>query len=532
MSDDSLEELLEWDISQNKTVTAWSSQVSAKNRGRKTYSRRRAGSSTLQRRASFTSRQDFSETSDAFSSLDEELDPPFPPPTTLARANSVTIHDRLQAPRMRRANSISHSSTSSTATMLRRSSSSTSRQSFGSLSDYAENLDPNLSALEEVERAKPVVYVRGRKKVRAENSVPRIPISNSFSNLAKFGEDGLSWARHSSSSSSIARATMDPLSPKLIQKKAILNDLDFPEFTESSPAATSVGSNRKRGICESPMHDFDDCSFSAAPYIQRSRFFSPASMPSPGFSIGESHGDQRRLPLRLGSSASNEQKRGSSHEFESDDALSDADDSGDDASTESMGPAATPMNRFTSFGDKQPSRSALGYSPENLLEPGKARADDVINSMASYQDLRFLVKSLRKEKAGSRISWHVAPPVAWDSSRRAAFFQWTTRSLGFSFRAGGMAIAYLQISKTKGAGMLELLESAVSSYRQSGLGDKDKTPNHTIEKPKFNFSISKEPPARVSRTLSLTPKEYVSDFQEIFSCSLFEKLTTLVCLVD
>jgi hypothetical protein len=280
------------------------------------------------------------------------------------------------------------------------------------------------------------------------------------------------------------------------------------------------------------MDDFDDCSFSAAPHTRRSRFFSPASMPSPGFSIGESNGDRHRLSLRSASSGSNEQKRGSSHEFESDDALSDADNSGDDASTESMGPAATPMNRFTSFGDKQASRSALGYSPENLLEPGKARADDVIKSMSSYQDLRFMVKSLRKEKAGSRTSWHVAPPVAWDASRRAAFFQWTTRSLGFSFRAGGMAVAYLQLSKTKGSGMLELLESAVSSYRQKGLGDKDKTPNHTTEKLQFTFSISKEPTAHVSRTLSLTPKEYVTDFQEVFSCSLFEKLTALVCHVD
>lgn len=517
MKDDSLEELLEWDITENKTVTAWSSQVSAKNRGRKTYSRRRGGS-FASRRGSLTSSRAFSESSDPLSSQDEETAaelelgiPPPPRPSKLARANSVTMHDRQQAPRMRRANSISHSSTSSfqgSGTMLVRQS-SMPRQTFSSLSDLSENLDPNLTALEELvspKRSKPAVDVRGRKKVRAENSIPKIPVSNCFSNLAKFGEDGLSWAKPNASFSNNRIAT-ETISLTLSHKKSISSDFDYSEFTESSPAGASSGSNRKRGICGSPLDDFDDCSFSAAPSIRRSYFFSPASMSSsPCVSLNEREGN--RDLLRSGSSGSNKLKRGSSrNEFESDDALSDAEDSGDDASAESMGHATTPMDRFTYFGNNQRRQSPLGYSPEHLLEPGKAEANDVIKSMSSHLDLRFLVKSLRKEKSGSRASWHVAPPVAWDSNRRSAFFQWTTRSLGFSFRAGGMAVAYLQISKSKGARMLELLESAVASYKQHGLGLE--TPVDTTEKPRFPFSIP------MSRALSLTPKECVCVFLNV-----------------
>eukprot|EP00980_Cylindrotheca_fusiformis_P029280 scaffold22800_cov204-Cylindrotheca_fusiformis.AAC.3 len=511
MKDDSLEELLEWDITQNKTVTAWSSQVSSKNRGRKTYSRRRVGGVVLRRQASFTSHRSFSETSDSSTALTEEssaelelgIPPPPPPPRPVklsARANSETIHDRKQGPRMRRANSISHSRTTSSfappTKHMRRSS--MPRQSFGLISDFAENIDPNLHVLEEIvspKRAK--VDFGGRKKARAEMSIPENAGSDSFSNLAKFGEEGLSWAKPGSAFTSTIDLGTEHPSPSHRHKKSSSSDFDFSDFIESSPAGASVGSSRKRGICESPMYDFDDCSFSATPAVRRSRFFSPGSEPpSPGFLLQTGDGDREAFK-RAGASG-----RSGLDEFESDDGFSDADDSGDDASTESMDHATTPQNRFVSFDEKQRSQSALGFSPENQLEPGKSRAEDVIKSMPSLQDLRFLVKSLRKEKIGSRTSWHVAPPVAWDSNRRSAFFQWTTRSLGFSFRAGGMAIAYLQIAKNKGAGILELLESAMVSSKQKGLGRN--TPLGTAEKPAFSFSIPKEP--FTSKILSLTPR--------------------------
>ena len=50
MADDSLDEFLDWDIGQNRTVTAWSSKVSSKGRVRKTYGRKGGSGFSSQRR--------------------------------------------------------------------------------------------------------------------------------------------------------------------------------------------------------------------------------------------------------------------------------------------------------------------------------------------------------------------------------------------------------------------------------------------------------------------------------------------------
>jgi hypothetical protein len=485
-----MEELLEWDISQN-TETAWSSQVGTKTKVRRTYSRRQDGS-FLKRSASLPVTSPGTSLSDdegnaARQELGEEVvsGPPLPIRRTFARSNSVTMYDRKQPPQMKRANSIS--------IVSRRRSASTSL-----LSDFNENRDPNLdSPLEDYispKRSKPIVDTagRGRKKVRSETNqkIPKMPIPDSFSNLAKVGEDGLSWAKPS--------ASFGSSTPSM--KETIANDFDF-NLSEASPA-TTVGSNRKRGICESPVDDFDECSFSA-PSVRRSRL-TPTSTAIQGtstFSFTPTNKEGDTLHRDTGSSES-QRKRDMEFETDDGDSLSDGDDS--EATTESN--FKSEMQNFTPFGSAQRRQSSMSFFPDNLLDPAKSGPVDVIKSMTSYQDLRFLVKSLRKEKMGSRTSWHVAPPVAWDTSRRAAFFQWTTQSLGFSFRAGGMAIAYLQISKSKGAEFLELLESAVLSYKQKGLGEK--TPKDTCEKRHFAFSSSKNPlNTNVSRTLALTPKE-------------------------
>lgn len=468
-----MEDMLDWDLPQ-KTETTWSSQVSTKPKGRRTYSRRAYGrsSSALSQQEQSRDVSDTSENEQRNSdwevdfnpTMKEVVPPPIPNRRRFARANSVTMHDRKPPPRqLTRSQSVSISGSSSSSSGSRR---------------VNENINPNFEALEEnftPKRSKPVLDLRGRKKVRSELSIPKVPLSDSFSNLAKFGEDG--WGQASNTNATFGT------------RPTASNELYFSEFIDSSPATINAGSHKKRNICESPLDDF-----LSPPNTQLSvnSFYTGESMDG-RFSLGSSESiNQRETEIQTDDGESLNDTRD--------------DDSGDDASMESLEKTPVP---FTSNANAIKRRSSSFFGEEvlpigDVLEPGKADANDVIESMPSYQDLRFLVRSLRKEKAGSRLSWHVAPPVSWNASRRASFFNWTTQSLGFSFRAGGMAIAYLQISKKKGAGILTLLESAQALWKARGLGEK--TPHETSQKPKFVFSNSKLT-ASVTKTLSWTPKE-------------------------
>jgi hypothetical protein len=95
---------------------------------------------------------------------------------------------------------------------------------------------------------------------------------------------------------------------------------------------------------------------------------------------------------------------------------------------------------------------------------------DVLQSMSSYPHLKFLIKTLRLEAQRVNVAfgektWAVVPKSSWHSSARAAFLQWATQKLGFSVRAAGGSVTYLQISKQKGIDVLEKLEKALKVYK-------------------------------------------------------------------
>ncbi|CAJ1903870.1 unnamed protein product [Cylindrotheca closterium] len=497
MADDSLDEFLAWDIAQNKTETAWSSRVSAKSRARRTYGSSRGGSLASQRRT-ISESDEYIIANDGLSANDEvseeeeefggesSLPPPLPPPAPLLkRANSVTTYDRVRTPRMRRSNSISFAARDDTvkkATFPRRSS--MSAQPLGSVDSFSENHHPNLSVLEEFvspKRPKMTIEFPNRKRVKSEDvSGPKVPLSESFSNLAKVGEDRLFWAKAAATEAALSFNNNGPVAQDKYYEPI--------EFTDSSPAAESVGS-RKRGIWDSPLDDSDEYdSLSGGPSIRRTRFFSPSQTPVHSSNAANT-GSLSQMSVN-----SEDRPRIQEESLDTDDDLST-----DDVSVDSQMEAKTPMNDLSHYGN----HSIGGLSPD-LLDVRNAGPDDIISTMSSYQDLRFLVRSLRKEKSNSRTSWHVAPPVQWESQRRQAFLYWATRTLGFSFRSGGMAITYMQISKAKGAEILELLEMAVTSWKEQGFAEQ--TPLESSKKLKFTFS-SVNKTLGTPRALALTPKE-------------------------
>jgi hypothetical protein len=427
--------------------------------------------------------------------------PKIPPGRRFTRAHSVSgISTDTRPPKPSSLHLRSLSSTTSSAVASRRSSSVSSFQSSSTSSNFdsissdisvglSENVHPNwnpLAALEANASPKRAAAIdgerKGVKKVRSSRHPNRskdAPLtsmggSNSFSNLARHGEGGLSWAK-------------DPFNVPKQPSLASFSDFGYlTDATESSPANTSVGSSRKRGVCGSPSYDFDDASTPPAGggfsdmmdsrSRKGSRILSPPTTRLGSFS--------------LNSDKKEEQKNSRTMDIASDDGgktdpeSQDGDgDSGDDASVESVGCLRSAIPSFASHPSKQRRRSSLGgldnpmfgsvskMAPEENLED---TGSDILGSMPSEKDLKFLIKTMRKEKNGrSHQSWHVAPPLAWESERRAKFFQWTTRSLGFTMRAGGVAVAFLQIPKTKGADVLELLESAYTSHKAIAQGQEN-----------------------------------------------------------
>ena len=95
--------------------------------------------------------------------------------------------------------------------------------------------------------------------------------------------------------------------------------------------------------------------------------------------------------------------------------------------------------------------------------------------MSSYEDLKFLIRELRKEDRrhnstfGTGDMWKVAPPVNWSSQRRGAFTGWTKGHLGFQVRSAGMGFIFVQIVKDRGTQVLETLEAALIEYKKTEL---------------------------------------------------------------
>lgn len=95
---------------------------------------------------------------------------------------------------------------------------------------------------------------------------------------------------------------------------------------------------------------------------------------------------------------------------------------------------------------------------------------DVLESMPSYNDLKFVISSLRHQSC-ARVnfhcaSWQLCPRLRWEPTRRAGLIQWATRHLGFALRAIGGSHSYLQISKARGLDLLVKLEQSRALYKQ------------------------------------------------------------------
>lgn len=488
----------EFDASEEATVTAWSKASMPRRRAFGTKGKGRSGRSFRTKkppsRGSASEESGFLGTRDSSSPeknlfsrhnvVEEHSATDFPvnampqrAPPKLTRSSSMAIRE----PFKRLSRSASLSLFSPDRARDSSDTTSTDEDQQQALKPWAENANPN--HFEEYLEAG-LKSGGSRKKQFRRSSIhggSTTPLSNLMGSIAQVKAD---------------LATPTWLNP---DKASPAKGLDFGDLTDcgiASSPARSIASSRKRGVNGSPFSDIDDwsstgglsasinSSSSLSARRSRSRIFSlvpgvplPFAPSMKAGNCGRSYEDLRTMHV------------------ESDGHASDSDSNTGNNSPDTSFETATGHPSFLIPWGKQVSDESAGSG------------DDIFETMSSYPDLKFLIKTLRRESEGRCAmgnSWNVAPPAGWTSSRRGAFFQWSTRHLGFDVRATGGAFNYLQISRTRGAEVLSKLEEALVSYKQKEV-DKQKQKSPDLSQDAFSFmdtSCSARKPTAEKRYVS------------------------------
>ena len=311
--------------------------------------------------------------------------------------------------------------------------------------------------------------------------VTSVGLFSSSSNAATpFQDDDLSWAQGLPLKGSLSPPSM----------------ADYGDFTEgagSSPAqsVTTTGSSRKRGMSEDPSEDNDDMFTSIGGFSARRTSFANASASRSSRMLA---GGQDLLPtapptlryVPIGVRDEEPFRRtGRAMNIDSDGEEGSEDDEKDE------------LEFLPNDDESTLEISECGSSPSNdsvndCATPGLClqivdTEDQVLSSMSSYDDLKFLIKELKKEEKsaamapsiGSRRNFSVNPPCSWPADRRSRFMTWASKQLGFSLRFADPTVRYLQISASKGIVMLSLLNSALILHkrREKAIGTKSQSIN-------------------------------------------------------
>eukprot|EP00978_Attheya_sp_CCMP212_P007294 scaffold16950_cov54-Attheya_sp.AAC.4 len=324
---------------------------------------------------------------------------------------------------------------------------------------------------------------------------------SSFSSLAKSGDLMSGWMRKS-------------LTECVEQWETPGNaHIPFAPDLATSPVrsiSSTMGSSRKRGVCASPLIDADSfCDRRNSPGSRsisqvsmhrsrsRSRIFSPAftkTIIADDRMITDPIPDNNFTRKRTDSYASIDttmslEKSPCSFEQgdESDDeeSLVCSKSFGNDTDDEILPPMTVRRSSSSICAE-----SVFGFNAESSMKETKDNTlanafiktmlsvDSLFASIPSYEDLKYMIKTLRKVQQsnivasfGARNSCTIVPPNIWDSGRRAAFIQWATKKLGFSLRYGGGPVAFLQSTSSRATETLKALEGALIEHKAKQKGE-------------------------------------------------------------
>lgn len=315
---------------------------------------------------------------------------------------------------------------------------------------------PPLSTMDEHPKARP-------RKIRALSDIA--DLQRSFSDLARDADAAAGW---------------DDATPKNTMSLAF----DFGDLEASSPhGSVATMSSRKRGVCDSIgaediLSDVGSHGGSRRRSKSRSRIYSADFAP------------MLESVRSLNNTTSTIQPKKIQRQHQT---AIDSDDGGDNASDDGM-ESVDPVDPDKSFesddwGNKElgptsvtnPPRRLRRSSSDNFEEfvfgaataigPKILTNGSIVKSMPSEEDLKFLIKNLRKSKKsaattfGKMTTWTVSLPNQWTSERRTRVLHWSTQELGFSMRAGGPSIVFLNIASSKAPTLLSQLENAFVFHR-------------------------------------------------------------------
>lgn len=272
-----------------------------------------------------------------------------------------------------------------------------------------------------------------------------------------------------------------------------------------TPSRSTSSSSRKRGVCDSPLFHCDDMNSSGGLSVcnlhqstssfgsrrARSRIFSPESTKkimekaAEKAAIVDSKKDMTTLRKKNESFLESESElevdvEDNDNSFEAQNTScemshSDVEDEvNKNESQKKKEPLPLPLQprRMSSLGDIT-FEEAIFAPVENPTKEFNVK-NAIFDSMSSYEDLKFLLKQLRRWSNGKLLASFgmsktctVVPPNSWNSSRRSAFVEWTTNHLGFCHQCCGGGVNYLQIGISKAKKVHQDLEKALLEYKEA-----------------------------------------------------------------
>lgn len=346
-------------------------------------------------------------------------------------------------------------------------------------------------------------------------------LSHSFSHIAQSGE---TWTK---------AAGGIPSSPR-VSLLFDISDFDAAGLSPTKSISISVSSSRKRGVCDFD-DDIDESHSPKGEGLRRSRSRILCSASS--------------LTLQASNSFTFENEEDSNirekeKEFDTtdDDETELGSDIPDDLSMDASYESELNSNvQATLRSDELPFMPPLGVQRtdsgnfDGAVLGGSERKihtlteNGILRSMPSYHNLKFLIQNLYREKKGSAFSsfgrnksWKVAPLGSWSPEQRVAFLQWCTKGLGFTVRSGGGSVAFLQISSTKGAELLDKLGGALKMHREIH-GKANAITSISVFPISMEFSIQKTHPTPIVPVYDISgskpPRYAIYGFSHDFLCS-------------
>lgn len=281
--------------------------------------------------------------------------------------------------------------------------------------------------------------------------------------------------------------------------------------TQSTPTASSTSSRKRRSadFTSTPVNDEIEEGFERA----RSRKSSPSSPLNMDHDINEL---STTASLRAGTTES----VGPMNFFSSPPiATNFGCDEMLDKTLEHVRDKLNDVSMISARSDDDDDNSTTTSSSEDECEDADADDDvtpremtdvEIFESKSSYEDFKFLTKSLQKwsessydkvASMGLNNGCLIAVPPNWNFERRANFSKWVSTAFGFRVGSvGGTGGSFLRCSEAEGKGVLARLLRILNDYKNNGLAF---STTETNANGKLNESKEAKPKARYVLEMSI-----------------------------